>query len=226
MWVNRLYLIVLILTIGFGSAMAGNDKVFIEKQQWSKYSKGYDYTENLKKLKEKAPKKSKRSHDFNFGKSFFSFGGSWLKYLLWGIVIVMLLVAITWLVVNIFKGSAEKVSNSKIFKSLSVEDIEEADLEHFLDESLTSGSFKEAIRIRYLMLIRTLSRLNLVTWKKDKTNGAYVTEMYGKVGFDLFCQLTISFERAWYGEKQIGEAEYRSIIPVFDQMNKTVMPNE
>ena len=65
-----------------------------------------------------------------------------------------------------------------------------------------------------------------MVWKKDKTNGSYVAEMHGKEGFDLFRLLTISFERAWYGEKEIGESEYHMIIPLFDQINKIVMPNE
>lgn len=219
MWMARLYLILLILTIGSGFALAGTDHVFIEKQQWSKLSKGYDYTEHVKKSEKKeakAPRKFK----------LFSFGGSWLKYVLLGIVTTILLITIALLIIRIFKGSAERVGQNKNFESLSIEDIEEADLEHFLEQSLAAGSFKEAIRIRYLMLIRTLSRLNLVDWKKDKTNGSYVAEMYGKAGFDLFCQLTNSFERVWYGEKQIGESEYLAIIPVFEQINKTVMPNE
>lgn len=219
MWYTQIFLFLVMLVSGTGLYAAGPEKVFIEKQQWSKLSKGYDYTEKIKEIN---PKKSNHWK----GWAGLSFGGSWLKYVLWILVIGALLVALTFLIVNIYKGTAEKVRNNKVYKSLSVEDIEEVDLEQFLNESLTAGSFKEAIRIRYLMLIRTLNRLNLVTWKKDKTNGAYVTEMYGKTGFDLFCKLTISFERAWYGEKAIAEAEYLAILPVFDQMNQMVMPNE
>jgi hypothetical protein len=213
----------LLITIGSGFTMANGGTVLIQKQQWSKYSKGYDYTEKIKKPETRKPKDSKH---FKLGSPFLFFTGAWLKFLLWGIVIVVLLVLTAWLIINILRGNTEKVASNKTFTSLSVDDIEEADLEYFLDQSLTSGSFKDAIRIRYLMLIRTLSRLNMVIWKKDKTNGSYVNEMHGKAGFEHFRQLTISFERAWYGDKEIGEIEYRAIMPVFDQLNKIVTPNE
>jgi hypothetical protein len=219
MWYTRIFLFLVMLVSGTGLYAAGTEKVFIEKQQWSKLSKGYDYTEKIKEIK---PKKASKWKGFGS----FSFAGNWLKYVLWILVIAALLVTLAFLILNIYKNTAEKVKDAKVYRSLSIENIEDADLEQFLDESLSAGSFKEAIRIRYLMLIRTLNRLNLVTWKKDKTNGAYVTEMYGKTGFDLFCKLTISFERAWYGEKVIGEAEYQAILPVFDLMNQMVMPNE
>ena len=213
----RLFFIIFLITMGTSFAMAGSNQEFIDKQQWSRFSKGYDYTENMKK-----PKENKTINPAPFK----PINASWVKFLVWGLVILILLALITWLIVNIFRGTTEKVRNNQSFQSLTVEDMEEADLEHFLDRSLIAGSFKEAIRIRYLMLIRTLSRLNLVTWKKDKTNGTYVNEMYGKEGFDLFRQLTINFERVWYGEKEIGELEYQRIVPLFDQLNKIVRPNE
>ncbi|HEY4788874.1 MAG TPA: hypothetical protein VIH57_22650 [Bacteroidales bacterium] len=214
----RLFFFALFVIFGTAYAMGNSGGELIEKQQWSKYAKGYDFTENFKQPKKNnKPVKPRNFKPVNM---------SWIKYLIWGVVIALLLVLITWLIVTIFKSTAEKVANQKSVNSLSIEDIEEADLEQFLDQSMAEGSFKEAIRIRYLMLIRTLSRLRLVVWKKDKTNGTYVNEMYGKIGFELFRQVTVSFERVWYGDKEIGEAEYHSVMPLFDQLNKMVRPNE
>ena len=214
----RLFLFMLLIIPASGFAMDASNQEFISKPQWSKLSKGYDYTENIKKTNIK-PKPYKPIATP-------SFGLAWVKYLLWGFVILVLLVLIIWLIISVLKGKSEKVSNKKSFETLTIDDIEDANLEDFLHQSLAEGSFKEAIRIRYLMLIRTLSRLHFVVWKKDKTNGSYVAEMHGKEGSDLFRLLTISFERAWYGEKEIGESEYHLIIPLFDQLNKIVMPNE
>lgn len=196
-------------------------QVFIHKEEWSKYSKKYDFTEKIKEIKQD----TKKHPAFSSSPSV-SMGGAWLKYVLWGIVIVILLILIITLIVNVFKGTKEKVPDNKSFKTLQIENIEDANLEEFLDQSLTEGSFKEAIRIRYLMLIRTLSRLEFVIWKRDKTNGTYVNEMYGKQGFDLFKNITISFERTWYGEKEIGEKEYHALIPLFNQLNKIVDSGE
>ncbi|HEX2934658.1 MAG TPA: hypothetical protein VHO72_04840 [Bacteroidales bacterium] len=217
-WVKVLVLFVVVM-LAAGPVTAAGKGEFIPKSRWEKLSKKYNYTENIKKAEAK-PKKPLHINPR------FSLGGVWLKYFLWGIVVVALGALLVWLLVHMLKNSTEKIENKSVLGSLVVEDIEEANLEGFLEQSLAEGSFKEAIRIRYLMLIRTLSRLQLVIWKKDKTNGAYVSEMYGKAGFDLFRRVTVSFERAWYGEKQIGESEYLSIVPVFDQLNKIVSSNE
>jgi hypothetical protein len=220
MGLKRLLFFLFIIIVPVAMPAQGNKQVFIQKKEWSRYSKGYDFTEKIKEITT-----NKKQHNFS---SFHSvpLGGAWLKYVLWGLVIAILLVLIIVLIVNVFKGVKEKVVDNKSFKTLQFDDIEEANLEHFLDQSLTEGSFKEAIRIRYLMLIRTLSRLELIVWKKDKTNGVYINEMYGKQGFDLFRNVTINFERVWYGEKEIDEQEYNSIIPVFEQLNKIVVPGE
>lgn len=218
MGIYRILVMCICLFATTSMASGSKSSEFITKPQWEKLSKKYNYIENIKKLEVKPNKPISPPR--------FSLGAAWLKYVLWGFVILVLVAVLVWLLASVFKNTAEKVESNTSFKSLSIENIEEANLEGFLDQALAEGSFKEAIRIRYLMVIRTLSGLHLVNWKKDKTNGAYVSEMYGKAGFDLFRQVTISFERAWYGDKHVGETEYLLIIPVFEQLNQIVISNE
>jgi hypothetical protein len=206
-------LILLIVLLLCCNANAGSKQPFIAKEQWSKQSDKYNYSEKFKDLQFNSKPKPKIG---NF------FSASWLKYVLWAIIIAAIAVVLVLLIINIHKNAGNKIVREKIRTAEVIEDIEEADLEYLLEQSLANGMYKEAIRFRYLILIRTMNRLKLIAWKKDKTNGTYVKEMFNKPGFGVFRQITIHFERIWYGELQIDANQYHTLIPVYDQMNKEI----
>ena len=205
-------------------AKTAKTKEFINKPVWEKHAGKYDYTETYKTFdqnKKDKVRKRKEAAPINL---------PGLKYGIFGIVIVVLVFLLVMLLLNVIKGMNKdlKPTKSRIsgFKFENLENIEDADLEGLLEQALSEKLYKEAIRIRYLLIIRVLSRLLLVVWKKDKTNGAYINEMYGKKGFDLFRQLTISFERIWYGDREINEQEYNRLSPQFVELHNEVSAKE
>ena len=212
--------ILLVQLIGsvFVSANPNPKQTIINHKQWEKISKGYDFTENFKNRKPKKPEQAKDRHPIGNSEPFFKL--EIVKYLIAAIILIGLSVLLIFLLISVYKEGKEKFANN--LPNQPIEDIENADLDSFLEQALSNGSFKEAIRIRYLILLKTLNMLRFVIWKKDKTNGNYVNEMYGKVGFDLFRMLTLNFERVWYGEKEVNENDYLNLIPVFDQINRMV----
>jgi hypothetical protein len=214
--------LILISFISFNYAEEKGEKLFIHKQQWKELSKNYDYTETYKTPKPKQRKEPRfKSNIFPF------FTSSWIAYVLAGIVIAALLLLIIFLIVSIYKESSkEKILKKEVIEGANIENIENIDLESILNKAIAEGLFKLAIRIRYLILLRTLNRLNLVVWKRDKTNGNYLNEMYGKKGFELFKRVTINFERIWYGEKDTDVTEYQKLTLLFEQVNNSVVSNE
>jgi hypothetical protein len=209
----RLLIFMIILLIGIPiRANSSNKSSFIKKELWSKRTKGYDYTENYKTREFKA----------NSSPKIRSISDAWVKYMVWALIIAVICVALVYLIISISKSAGNKVRKEKIKSAEVIENIEETDLEYLLEQALLNGMFKEAVRFRYLILIRALNRMKLITWKKDKTNGAYVREMFSTPGFDIFRQLTLNFERIWYGEQVITENEYKALIPVFEHMNKMI----
>jgi hypothetical protein len=207
--------ILLVLGLLCCSLPAGSatKQAFIKKEQWSKYSGKYDYTERYKTAQHK-PKPVQT----NF------FSAPWLKFLLWAVIIALILVALVYLIISINRNSGNKVIREKIKSAAIIENIEETDLEYLLEQALANGMYKEAVRFRYLILIRSLNRLKLIAWKKDKTNGMYMREMYNKPGFDIFRELTVHFERVWYGELAISEKQYHALMPTYNQINELIEP--
>jgi hypothetical protein len=215
---NRVILILIFVQLA-GTAFVSADpkpkQTIIDHKKWEKISKGYDFTENFKNRKPKKPTQPRNPKNI-----FSNFNPEIIKYLVAAIVLIGLSILLIFLLISVYKEGREKIAGT--LPNPHIEDIENADLDFFVEQALNNKSYKEAIRIRYLILLKTLNTLRFVIWKKDKTNGHYVNEMYGKVGFDLFRMLTINFERVWYGEKEVNENDYLNLIPVFDQMNRMV----
>ena len=61
-----------------------------------------------------------------------------------------------------------------------------------------------------------MSNSNLIDWKKQKTNGEYLSEMYGKPLFENFRNSTNLFERVWYGDIEIDQNKFNIAKQLFD----------
>jgi hypothetical protein len=220
----KLMMVIIALLISCSVFATGPHRTLIEKPQWEKEAKAYNYTENYKNKKENTEKKNNKPAGFPLASLFSNIGEA--KYLIGGIIILILITLIILLILSSYKDFNSKIKDDKNGLKKTIDNIENADLESMLNQALASGSFKEAVRVRYLMLLRTLSRLRFVIWQKDKTNGIYIHEMYGKNGFELFLKLTYNFDRIWYGEQEVNETDYHNLIPLFEQMDKIVTTGE
>lgn len=186
----------------------------IDKAAWNKASNGIDYSgEPEKPAKEKA-----EPWDFNF--QFPELFGYILQFL--GILTVAALIfLIVWLIVrNSSKNRAVQNANTQISASnlqQLEENLLESDLDRALREALEQKDYRLAIRIYYLAIIKELNAKRIINWKRDKTNGQYVFELLGTDHHAAFRDLTLDFERVWYGEISITETDYQVLSPRFSQ---------
>ncbi len=244
---NRLKLIIffiLALLLKGPGAFSQDNQRFVSKENWQKHAREYNYNEsNPKKSQKKKSEKNinrdgkkikgkadqDESSDREEGSFFLPFfsGNSGIVYLFIAFVAIALLLLMVVLIVSLFRSpSNQSLPEIKPRMGSGYENIEKANLDGDLQYALKSGEYKEAVRLRYLMLLRLLNKHKFVAWKKDKTNGHYLREMYGKREFDLFRKLTLQFERIWYGEIAITEREYTGIIPIFEQIQQLIEPRE
>jgi hypothetical protein len=97
-------------------------------------------------------------------------------------------------------------------KTFSVDDfddhIPESELDRFLREALQRNDFRLAIRIYYLMVIKELSQRKLISWRKEKTNFDYLMELREANQYKGFRDVTLIFERIWYGERAMDEHHF------------------
>ncbi|MDN5204749.1 hypothetical protein QQ008_25385 [Fulvivirgaceae bacterium BMA10] len=179
-----------------------------DKKDWNKLKQENE----LDQIKDKIKQENKQqANNLSFNMPLFSSAGPVFKIIMYVVFIAILVFIIS----KLFNFNAFSRSNTKLKKQeYTIEDLEdhlhESDLDRFLREALENNDLRLALRIYYLMIIKELSQLNWILWKKDKTNNEYVYEMRNKEGADTFEHLTLTFERVWYGDLEVNQSFFDS----------------
>ncbi|MEM7105571.1 MAG: DUF4129 domain-containing protein [Bacteroidota bacterium] len=188
-----------------------------DNDRWEKTVDGMKFSD------EKPEKVEENTSDpVYFDGSFFG-DGRYVRYIFYGIFIIFFLFLMYRLLTNRFTLIETKL---KPKRNYSIEDVEEnlheSDLERFLRESLEQKNFRQAIRMYYLMIIKELSQLRWINWKKEKTNFDYLREMREKSVFPSFRNVTRIFDKVWYGETEVNEPDYNRLKNYFEKLLKAI----
>lgn len=181
------------------------------KSQWEKMTKDIDYSSDT------APNLA-RKRNFNF-----SMNQDVVKTVLFIGVGALLLFFLYKIIQGNYFARNKKISASTSFIHFQDPDnIQEMDLEKMYSRALEEKDYREAIRIKYLMAIRELSKHKIIQWKKEKTNHDYLSETFTTGIYFPFADLTLIFERFWYGEAEINENKFIHTVPAFDAFLSTI----
>jgi Domain of unknown function (DUF4129) len=176
-------------------------------KDWEEAQRDLDYSRD--KYKEEEPIKPLR----NRTNSSFEWGGfgQILMYFMLGILGVCLL----WMVYILIREPRNRkfVRPKPVVVDLDNLEahIHETDLERFIREALEQGNYNLAVRVYYLQMIKNLSLLQHIVWKRDKTNRDYCRELSGHELAAEFNTNTRTFEQVWYGNATITEPVFRVI---------------
>lgn len=182
----------------------------IDEKKWEKLTKDLDYT-----VKEKPEEKAKgKARSTPAMKDQEAFADNFFQASKW-IFILLALGVLIWLLISVLKASglfAPGFKKVAALETITLENIEErlheTDLEAFLREALKNKQYNLAIRLYYLAVLKALSARELIRWKKDKTNKAYLSEMLDHPLYDHFREATLIFENAWYGDTAVSESTF------------------
>lgn len=183
----------------------------IDKAKWEEYNGKRDYIEKEKEKKE-------ASNMPKFGFEGLGFIAQLIKVIVYAVVILGLAFLIFKLFEAQFKADKAIVNDKKFHLEKLEEQIHEVDLNKLLEEYRNKKDFSMMIRIQYLMVIKALSERKIIDWQKQKTNGAYLQELYGHNLFLPFQKVTRLYERIWFGEVILDEPKYEEIAHRFEQI--------
>jgi len=194
-----------------------NNSKGIDRDKWEKIAEKYDYSKE--KAKEEQPKLEKKKTESNSYKLSPEFKVL-LKYALFVIVILILVFIGYRLTVNGKFWDNKKLEKPKVYTLENLEEnLSEANIDSFLDDALKNNDFRLSIRLMYLNIIKTMAQKELIKWKKDKTNGDYLQEMYEHNLYTDFSRCTLAYEYVWFNElKDFNKAQYESIKPSFEKL--------
>lgn len=215
-------------------ASAQNGEGFSEKK-WEKLTEGIDYTQEKKKpepIEERD--RTDRDHDNDSGSSSRSSGGSPVFQGIQGMGMVFVIIAgvvilglIIFIIANSKSNPTLAAQNVEIEKIENIEEsIHEVNLDDLFGRFVAGGDYNLALRMSFLMIIKTLSEQKLIRWEKQKTNWEYHGELSDydlKYGFGSMINV---FERMWYGEQVITEPEFHQIESEFNQFKSRLGEKE
>ena len=143
----------------------------------------------------------------------------------WQVVLAALAVgALGWVVARLVSADGTGVFGKKDRSAagpvlLDAEDIAAVDLDGRLAEALDRGDLRQAVRLRYLLILKALDAAGVLVWRRDKTNRQYVAEV-GASRTDLaapFRSVTRAFDAVWYGERPVSAGLYDRLAALFDR---------
>jgi len=140
---------------------------------------------------------------------------SFIEILAYGLIL-FLISYILFVIFSKIKINQSDHHNEIILAEEEEENIEDMDLVSELDKALSTGDYRQAVRIRFLNVLQSLSINDLIKWKPEKTNRDYTRELRGQKFFTQFRDLAKVFELVWYGNTTISKAEYDDIAVIFD----------
>jgi hypothetical protein len=192
-----------------------------DEQKWNELRDGIRYAKEVEKKDKEISESTKFSP---MGWSFLA----GFKYVFIGLVVALLALALVWFFTKgvLFGNKKSKLEEEQaaFLTEENLEKVEFGYLEQALEKALLQRNFRMAIRIHYLWLLKALYEKELINWKKDKTNHAYISELARKSSqesADSFRKLTLWYEKAWYGESIINENDFRMVETYFIDFRKS-----
>lgn len=138
------------------------------------------------------------------------------------ICIILVVALLTFLIIQLTRAriKSAKIKLQPVSAEIPTnldEDLPESDLERYLRLALEKSDFKTAVRVLFLMSIQKMNELELIRWKKDKTNRDYLNEIRPLPYYGDFRELTLIYEVVWYGERNLIKTEFDQVKGAFDQ---------
>ncbi|MGB3076100.1 MAG: DUF4129 domain-containing protein, partial [Chitinophagales bacterium] len=185
-------------------------------ETWKKATEGLDYTDKRTKEPDKKKKEPSVTPVFNISQQTLRVIA---LVILFAVLLIILLRAFG---VNIFLGK-KKTKTEKIFSAEEFdEDFPETELDRLLREAIERNDFRLAVRIYYLMAMKELTNKKLILWRKEKTNFDYVLELRETAQYKSFREVTLLFERVWYGEFPVSEQRFLELSERFKNFLTTL----
>ncbi len=123
---------------------------------------------------------------------------------------------------NIFSKKNKKAANQVMMHNWQ-EDIHELDFDKKITDALQQKHYREAIRLRFLKILKLLTDNDFIHWSIEKTNRDYLSELTQNRLYQPFNDIVLIFDYIWYGEYEIkNQDEYLKFERQFTATEKII----
>ncbi len=99
------------------------------------------------------------------------------------------------------------------------EDINTIDFDKMIEEAVSTGMYRRAVRLHYLRSLKLLSDKNKIVWEINKTNRDYYHELSNPQLRSGFEEITYVYEYVWYGNVEIDADKFFRVRTIFNQFS-------
>jgi hypothetical protein len=134
------------------------------------------------------------------------------------LIIALVVVIMKMNAVGIFSRGNAKDRNGLDFSEF-VEDINSIDFDKMIEEAVSSGMYRRAVRLYYLKSLKHLSDKEHIIWEINKTNRDYLYELRSpslRTGFE---GITYVYEYVWYGNIDIDSDKFAKVKVTFHEFH-------
>ena len=93
--------------------------------------------------------------------------------------------------------------------------IERKDLYNLIEDAIQTKEYRIAIRFYYLLLLKKLIELEMIVFKKEKTNEDYIKELEKSIHQSKFIESTRLYDHIWYGNFEINKSDFTNAELLF-----------
>lgn len=188
------------------------------KESWEKAKSGIDYGQKEEKVEDN---QIQQEIDLDFD--------IWKKSGIGKAILIVLLIALfIFILVKVLNSNNDaklKSETDDVFNLQYVEEnLEDVDINKFLENAIDGGDFRVATRLLYLQTLKLLHESEFIHWRKDKTNNDFLSEMRPHPSYKIFRELTLAYEVVWYGDHIISTAEFERVSEGFKKFGKLIQP--
>lgn len=144
------------------------------------------------------------------------------------VLAVVLIVVVIYLIVKsimnkegqwIFgRGAAKRIITAEEIER----NIQAADFEKLISETLAKGDQRLAVRYYYLWLLQKFSKRGIIEWDIEKTNSDYLYEIKNEGDKKDFAYLSYLYNYIWYGEFEVDEIQFDKAKTAFETTLKRI----
>lgn len=148
----------------------------------------------------------------------------WFQYFFWimlgGILLYVIIRIIAENNMRLFYRSPRKKGGAAMEEE-QADGIEE-DLDGQLQHFLQIRDHRQAVRYLYLKSLRLMSDRGLIRLHQESTNQEYLAQLGSGPHRGPFSDLTIAYEKVWYGEFPLNDGQFGRLHQYFEDFYKTV----
>ncbi len=193
--------------------LLSTQKIEINDQKYQDWKEKLNIEKKKKVLKLKESKSNKNSTK-STGKTNFSGISGFTNAILYIVIGFLVLVIIYLLLASIKLKRPESKASFK--ENLKIENLEEVNTFEGYDFFLRNKNYRQAFRMLFLRTLQELQNTKTIKWTPEKTNIDYQREMEKHEKAVSFRNLARVFDMIWYGDKEIGESQFRNSLSYFD----------